>query len=232
MEETIDNEQEKKVTEFSVDKPGLEGFLNRHKRNLSYVLGGLIVVILGIFAYRYYYLEPQEQESQVKIFRPERYFEADSFKLALKGNGAELGFENISDDYGMTKSGNLSNYYSGVILLQQGKYDDAIDHLKKFKTKSKILGPISLGAIGDAYVQLKEYSDAADYYMKAAKKDDNKFTAPRYYKKAGLVFEELKRYSDAVDAYQIIKDKYNNTIEGSDISKYLGRAQAELDNSK
>jgi tetratricopeptide (TPR) repeat protein len=91
---------------------------------------------------------------------------------------------------------------------------------------------MALGAIGDAYSQLKQYDEAASYDMKAAAKDDNKFTAPRYYKKAGLVYEELKKYQDAVNAYQTVKDKFPNTYEFNKIDAYIQRAQAKLDSEK
>ena len=91
---------------------------------------------------------------------------------------------------------------------------------------------MALGAIGDAYSQLKQYDDAASYYMKAAKKQDNKFTAPRFYKKAGMVYEELKEYKDAIAAYQVVKDKYVGSFEFNRIDAYIQRAQAKMDSEK
>lgn len=222
------------TTETPVHAPkskfSVEYFLNDNKKMLTYVLGGLIVVSLGFFSFKYFYLQPQEDEAVVKMFRAQRYFDMDSLNFALKGDGRDMGFLDIADNYGMTKAGKLANYYAGVILLQQGKYQDAIDHLKEFNLESKVMAPMALGAMGDAYSQLKQYDDAAKCYMKAAQKDDNKFTAPRFYKKAGLVYEELKQYKDAVSAYQVIKDKFSTSFEGNMIDKYISRAQAELDN--
>jgi tetratricopeptide (TPR) repeat protein len=213
-------------------RPTLEQMLNKYKKPITYLLGGLIVLILGFFAFKYFYLQPQEDEAQVKIFRAQRYFDMDSMNYALNGDKHDMGFLSIADEYGMTKAGKLANYYAGLILLQKGKYEEAIEHLKKFNLDSKIIAPMALGSIGDAYSQLKNYDNAAKYYMDAAKKDDNKFTAPRYYKKAGLAYEELKQYKDAVEAYQAIKDKFAGSFEGNMIDKYIQRAQAELDNEK
>lgn len=207
-------------------RPALGDFFNKNQKLVTYVLGGLIVAILGFFAYKYFYLQPMQEEAEKKIFKAQRYFDTDSLRLALNGDGNNPGFLEIADDYSSTPAGNLAHYYIGVIYLQQGKYQDAIDNLKDFKADSKILMPVALGAMGDAYSQLKNYDEAADYYIKAAKEDANEFTAPRYYKKAGIVYEELGKFKEAEDAYQKIKEKYPRSQEGNMIDKYIARAKA------
>ena len=50
--------------------------------------------------------------------------------------------------------------------------------------------------------------------------------SPTYLKKAGIAYESLKQYGDAVKAYTTIKEKYFNSMEASDIDKYITRASA------
>ena len=50
--------------------------------------------------------------------------------------------------------------------------------------------------------------------------------SPIYLKKAGLAYENLKEYGKAVEAYKSIKEKYYNSMEASDIDKYITRAAA------
>lgn len=211
--------------------PTFMGLVDENRKLLTYIIGGVLAVIVGILAFKFAYLNPLEEEGRTAIYSAQRYFEADSFNLALNGDGNpnHIGFADAASDYGMTKTGNLANYYAGISYLQQGKYEEAIEHLKDFDTDSKILKPMALGAIGDAYSQLKEYDNAADYYMKAAKDNDNEFTSPRFYKKAGLVYEQLGKPGDALNAYEIIKDKYKNTMHGGDIDKFIARASAAAD---
>ena len=49
-----------------------------------------------------------------------------------------------------------------------------------------------------------------------------------YLKKAGIAYESLNQYSDAVKAYTTIKEKYYNSLEASDIDKYISRASAQV----
>jgi tetratricopeptide (TPR) repeat protein len=203
-------------------------YFDRHKKIVTYVGGGLIVLIAAIIGYRYYQ-SGQQAEAQLSMFRAQRYFENDSFKTALNGDGTPegMGLKDVADEYSGTKAGDLAHYYVGMSYLQTGKYQEAIDELKSFDLKSAVVYPLALGGIGDAYSQLKDYDEAAKYYIKAAKENDNEYTSPRFYKKAGLVYEQLKQYKDAVDAYQTIKDKYKKTPYAMDIDKYLYRAKAE-----
>ncbi|RYD81680.1 MAG: hypothetical protein EOP53_05775 [Sphingobacteriales bacterium] len=206
--------------------PTFMGLVDKNRKILTYIAGGVLALIIGITAFKYLYLEPQEEEGRSAIFAAQRYFEADSFNLALNGDGTNIGFADAASDFGMTKTGNLANYYAGIAMLQKGQYQEAIDYLKDFDTDSKILKPMALGAIGDAYSQLKDYENAASYYIEAAKDNDNEFTSPRFYKKAGMVYEQLGQFGPAVDAYQAIKEKYKSSQQGADIEKYIARAVA------
>jgi tetratricopeptide (TPR) repeat protein len=223
------------VTEASVEGAGRSGNSGNFFRNLAndnrklvtYVLGALMLVIVGVFAYRYFYQQPREEEAQNFLFKPQRIFEQDSFNLALRGNGNDIiGMQTIADDYSGTESGNLANFYAGRALMDQGKYQEAIDYLEDFSTKSEIVGPEVYGLIGDCYSQLKDYDEAASYYQKAADKSENEFTTPMFLKKAGLVYEELGQPDKAAKAYRKIKEKYKTSTPGGDIDKFLARAEA------
>lgn len=205
-----------------------EQFVIDNQRILSYVAGAILLVVAGYFGWKRFIVEPKEKEAETLIYPAQIYFENDSLEKALYGDSVNYGFIDIADEYGITKTGNLASYYSGIILLKLGKYEEAIDYLKDFKSDSKIIQPMAYGAIGDAYVQLQDYDKAADYYQKAVDSDPNKFTAPLYLKKAGLVLEEMGDYDEAKEMYQKIKDDYPDTQEATDIEKYIGRVEAKL----
>ena len=162
-------------------------------------------------------------EASSQIFQAQYYFEQDSFRLALYGNENDLGFATIADRYGMTRTGNLANYYAGICLRELGEYQKAIDYLKKFDAGDQMVTPIAYGAIGDCYVELNKLKDAAKFYIKAANYEKNDFTTPIFLKKAGMVYEELKQYDKALDLYNIIKNDFTKSIEARDIEKDIAR---------
>ena len=152
----------------------------------------------------------------------------DSFNLALNGNGADYeGFDAIIDQYGSTASGNLAKAYAGICYFKIGDYEKALEKLKSFKAKDNMISPTIIGLIGDCYVNMGNIKEGISYFEKAAKEADNETISPVFLKKAGVAYESLKQYKDAVKAYTTIKEKYYNSMEASDIDKYITRASVE-----
>ncbi|MCK4639195.1 MAG: tetratricopeptide repeat protein, partial [Bacteroidales bacterium] len=88
-----------------------EQFIEKNQKILTIIVGIIVVLILGYFGYKKFYLAPLEKEAQSQIFMAEMYFEQDSLNRALYGDGNYLGFLDIIDEYSSTKTGNLANYY-------------------------------------------------------------------------------------------------------------------------
>ena len=205
-----------------------EHFIEQNQRTITIALI-VIVAVVGIFlGYKRFIVAPKEKEAQSQMFAAEGYFAKDSFNLALNGDGNYLGFLDIIDQYKITRSAKLAHYYSGISYLKLGKFQDAIDQLKKFKLKDEMVGPISKGAIGDAYCELDRYSEAVDYYLKAARMEPNSFVTPIYLMKAGELLESNKEYSKALPLYKEIQKEYPESNEGRKIEKYIARAEAGL----
>ncbi|MBN1187609.1 MAG: tetratricopeptide repeat protein [Bacteroidales bacterium] len=205
-----------------------EQLIENNQKTVTIVFIVILAIVAGFLGVKKYYIGPKEKEAQEQMFMAEKYFGMDSIRLALEGDGNYLGFLDIRDEYKITKSGKLSNYYIGICYLRMGDYEEAIDYLKKYKTKSKIIGPIAAGAIGDAYVELDELEEGLSYYLKAIDKNDNDFTAPLYMMKAGLVYEELGEYDEALKLYEKLELEYPFTSQGRQINKYISRVKVKL----
>lgn len=205
-----------------------EHFIEENQRTITIALI-VVVVIVGIFlGYKRFIISPKEKEAQSQMFAAEAYFEKDSFNLALNGDGNNLGFLDIIDQYKITKSAKLARYYSGISFLKLGKFQEAIDQLKQFKLKDNMVGPIAKGAIGDAYCELGNIDEAAAYYLKAAHGEPNSFVTPIYLMKAGELLEANKEYGKALPLYKEIQKDYPDSNEGRKIEKYIARAEAGL----
>jgi tetratricopeptide (TPR) repeat protein len=205
-----------------------EQFLEANQKLIAIVIGAIIVVAAGYLGLNKFYLEPQSVDAQEQLFMAQNYFEKDSFNLALNGDGNNPGFLDIIDDFGSTDAGNLANYYAGISYLNMGQYENAISYLKKFDTNDLLLGPVSIGAQGDAQLELGKTDKALDLYTEAYKMNDNELTAPVYMMKAGELLESSDKNAEALKLYEIIKQKYPETTEGRSIDKYIARAKAKI----
>ncbi len=205
-----------------------EHFIEQNQKTITLALIVIVVVVGGFLGYKRFIASPKEKEAQSQMFAAEQFFERDSFNLALKGDGNYLGFIEIIDQYGSTKSAKLAHYYSGISYLKLGKFQEAIDQLKKFNLKDDMVSPISQGAIGDAYCELSQYDKAITYYLKAARMKPNDFVTPIYLMKAAELMESNKEFKKALDLYKEIQKDYPDSDEGRKIEKYIGRAEAGL----
>jgi len=227
MAKKTDNTEEKiHAVEEALSKS--EKFIEKNQKILTIIIGSAIVIVLGIFAFQKLYIAPREKSAQAQMFMAQKYFEQDSLKKALDGDGQNLGFLDIIDEFSMTKSANLANYYSGIIYLKQGKFEDAITYLKKFDSDDEFVGPIATGSIGDAYLELGQKEKAVEYYEKASSQQVNDLTTPLYLMRAAFVYEELGKYDKAVELYVKIQKEHMKSAEARDIDKYIEQAKAKL----
>lgn len=204
-----------------------EQFIERHQNGIMWAVAIIVLIIAGYIGYTRFFLAPREREARAEMFMAETYFEQDSLQLALDGDAQYPGFLDIISSYRFTKSANLAHYYTGISYLKLGNYEDAINHLKKFRGRDQIIGAMAFGAIGDAYLELQDQSSAARYYRKAYRYKPNDLTTPLFLFKAGLLFEEMGKPAEALSLYERISEEYQNSAEGRNIERYIGRTSVQ-----
>lgn len=203
----------------------IESWLERNPKLVIGIAAGIMLLVGGFFGYRYY-IGNQDGVAQNEMYQAVRYFEADSLNLALNGDGNNLGFLQIIDDYGRTDAGNLANFYTGAIYLKQGKYPLAIFHLEDFSASDLLVQARAYSLMGDAYMEQKDYENAAKYYDKAAGYKPNKEFTPTYLMKAALAYEKLNKNDKAKEVYQTIIDKYWESSELQNARKFKARLES------
>lgn len=210
-------------------KKSTGSFFQDNQKSITFIIGGIIVLILLYLGYQRLYLAPRAETAANQLYKAEAYAMIDSLQAkAIDGDGSFLGFKEISDEYSNTKSANIANAYLGGLYLRQGNFQEAIKYLQKYSdTGSEILDPLVAGLIGDAYSESKDYKNAADHYKQAAQKSKNTYTTPLFLKKLGLVYEAQEDFKNAEKAYQEIKADYPNSPEANMIDALLARVQAK-----
>ncbi len=207
----------------------IDHFLEENK-NLVTGIGVVFILIVaaGLYFNRFYMPE-QEQLAQEAIFQAQLHFEVDSFNLALNGDrNGNLGFIDVSNDYGMTSAGNLASYYAGVCYLHLGDYDAAIDYLSDFSSDDQVISTMALSALGDAHMEQGNTDKGISYYKKAAKNNPNEFTTPIMLLKAGQALESVQKYAEAKEFYETLKSEYPLTQEGAEADKYIARVELKM----
>ncbi|MDH7444259.1 tetratricopeptide repeat protein [Aquimarina sp. 2201CG14-23] len=215
-----------------------EEWVAANQKYIFIIVGAIAVVVLGYLGYQKYIQEPKEQEASNEMFKAQQYFDnavngnttlSDSlYTLALNGGEGKYGFLEIIENYGGTKAANLANYYAGFSYLNMSKYQEAIDHLDKFKSDDEMLGPLALGGIGDAFAQLDQMDEALGYYEKAAKTKNNEYTTPKFLLKSAITAISLGKPEVAITYLERIKEEFSKSAEANQVDVHLGRAQGML----
>ncbi|MEY4134342.1 MAG: hypothetical protein RL386_692 [Bacteroidota bacterium] len=226
------NKKKQQADEVLVDivevKDQAQEFYAKNEKLIVRVGGGLLILIAGLVALKFLYLEPRQKEAAEQMSQAQIQFERDSFAVALtKPGGGYSGFIEIADKYSSTRAGNLAKYYAGISYLNLGKYEAAISYLKEFKAKGEVLPITTNGAIADAYAELQQFDKAENYYQKAVSGKGNESITPIYLKKLGLFYEFRQKPEKALKVYQRIKSEFPNSSEATDVDKYIIRLGGE-----
>ncbi|SOE21463.1 Tetratricopeptide repeat-containing protein [Spirosomataceae bacterium TFI 002] len=203
-----------------------ESFVEKNKTILLGIVGVLVAAVAIFFGYKYYN-QTQDTEAQAAMFDSVYYFEQDSLDLALNGTGGNAGLLEIADSYGSTPAGNLANFYVGTIYLQQGKFDEAIEHLSNYSSSDLVLQGKAYCLIGDANMEKGNTSEAISAYKKAADYKPNKFITPGYLMKLATAYETANETDGALEAYSKLVEQYPNANESLTAKKYKSMLEAQ-----
>jgi len=228
----------KKENVVSNDTPTKTVLVEKHKKEIIIALGVIVVLLLGVFAYRYFVSTPREDKASTMLGKGAAYFNSQQYERALNGDSTGyIGFVKLADKYSGTDAGNLAKLYAGLSYAQLDKWADALNYLKKYDAGSDaMVSPAAQAALGDAYAHQKDIDKAISCYKKAASMADKKAPegisnslAPTFLLKAGILLESQGKTADALKMYQDIKKKYVNSmvVGSSEIDKYIERAQAK-----
>jgi len=213
-------------TEQNSNLTPTESFFDKNKKILLIAGIGLVVVIIGYFGYQKFVSEPRATESQDAYWNAFYEFQnGDSTGSYITGTETYMGFEEISTEYAGTPGGNIATYALGINAMEKKEFESAIGYFEECGFEDVMVGTLVIGLMGDCYVELQQYEEAAVKFEEAAVREANEFTSPMFYKKAGLVYQELGQNDKAIIAYQKIKDDWSESVEAKDIDKYIIRAQ-------
>ncbi|QEC77802.1 tetratricopeptide repeat protein [Mucilaginibacter ginsenosidivorax] len=203
-------------------------FVRENQKSLLFIGGAVVALIVIYFLYLKVYLGPLETKAANQMYVAQDFWAKKDWDKAINGDASYPGFKKIISEYSNTKAANLAYFYLGTAYLNKGEYHKAIENLTNYRGDDSMVAAEAYGSAGDAYVELKDYSNAVTYFNKAVDKAKNKFLSPLYLKKLGLVYEETKDNKSASEAYNRIKTEYPESAEAQNIDEYIARVDAKL----
>jgi tetratricopeptide (TPR) repeat protein len=185
----------------------------------------VIIVAGGFYFYNEYIMKPKEKKAVEMMFKAEEYFRMDSVSKALNGDGQHAGFLKVISNYGGTKAAKMAEIYAASCYIKLNDNDNALKHLKKFKSSSKPVLARAYKLMADAYADKGNYKEALNYYKKAGTvfADDEPFSAQCLFLAAYLAQKNMNDPKTAIELYKQLKDKYPRTPQGNEADNYLAQ---------
>ncbi len=193
---------------------------NKTARLVTYIVGGIIVLVLGYFLYRQFIWKPANVQSTEKGYAGLNYAFMDSTDIAIDELAGHV------KKYDGKQGGEVAQYVLGRQYMAKGEFKRALKELEDVDVSDTYVRVYSIGLQGDCLSELKKYEDAVEKYIEASEAHDNDYTTPYYLFKAALVTElKLKNPEEATEMYQNIKDNYLQYGNTKSIDKYIARAK-------
>ncbi len=205
-------------------------FLHFYRNNKAAVWGlgfGLIALIALTIGY-VIYINQQQAEAETLLGTAEQYYMDGELQRALYGDDEDftLGFVQIADNYGRTRSGNLANYYSAVVYYELEQYEDALNYIERFNPPDGIMGvgPISLHAV--ILSETGDYEAAAAKFIEAAEWDENQSTTPYNLMEAAIMYESMGDNDRALSILETILQDYPDSAQYTEAERMKGTLTA------
>ena len=216
----------KQVNEFDETIAASRSFYEKNKKAILYGGGGLLAIIIIALLVHQFYITPRNLHAQESIFPAEQAFLDGNYEKALNGDGENMGFLSVIDEYKNTKAGNIACLYAAKCYAATEKYQEAIDMLDRFDgCGDELISPAAIALKGNCYAELGDNEKAVEFLLKAAKEADNNTISPTCLLQAGQIYLALGQKDKAVDCFQQIKTKYQQSSLYYEIDKYLEAAQ-------
>ena len=201
-----------------------EAFIEKNWKKIAIVLGAVIVIVAGVYAYKHY-MAGQELEAQKAIAGAQTAFAQQQYEQSLKGEGNMKGFLKIIDEFGGTETANVAKLYAGLAYAKTDKVDEAIKMLEDFSAQDDdMVSPAAIAALGNLYVKKGDNEKGIKTLIKAAEKADNDAVSPVFLLQAGEVYESLGQNDKALELYNKIKKQYFRSPISQEIDMYIERA--------
>lgn len=210
-----------------------QAFFEKYKKAIIITVTALVVLIVGVSAYKAYVQNPREDKASTALGQAQELFSEGQYQKALDGDKSVLGFAKIASEYSGTDAGNLAKLYSGLCYAELGKWNEAVENLEDFSTRDDaVISPAATAALGNAYVQVDQLDKAVATLKKAAKAADSKAANGRNYSispifllQAAEILESQNKAEEALELYKEIKTNYVNSqlVQSSEIDKYIQR---------
>jgi tetratricopeptide (TPR) repeat protein len=223
--------KKKKITKKEIQEDKLvssfykgQELFEEHKQKLIIGIGSIAIIILAIT----WFINKKSEDNllaagQISMIIPT--FEQGQFQKAIDGEpGTQLdGFKKIVDNYGSTEQGEIAKIYLANSYYSLGDYENALEYFTDYSGKSKLHQSTAYAGMAACYELKDDFSDAANYYVKAADTYKLESQTADFLLNAGINYIKSGQNEDAKNILEKVKKEYKSTTAAREVEKYLSQ---------
>jgi TolA-binding protein len=182
-------------------------YLERHTREIFYVIVGITVVAAAIFFLQRSKAQA-EQDASAEFARAKSGYAKQSYAAAIDI------LKNVVSNYSGTKSAGLATIYLANAYMQTKDYANAETYYQKYlddDDSDPILSMAAAAGLAATHEERGNYAQAAKFYEDAANEHDNSYKAPQLLMNAGRCFKLAGEPAGARRVLQKLIDKYQKS---------------------
>ncbi|MFH0988469.1 MAG: tetratricopeptide repeat protein [bacterium] len=186
---------------------------------------GLGIVIVVVIAYAVINnMTTNSHLASTKLGAILSYYDQGKYELAINGEQNIEGLQSIVDNYGSTAAGGFAKFYLANSYFSIGNFDKALEYFEDANLKGDYLSASSIAGAAACYEAKGLHEKAADYFEKAAYKDNKDVLTPSNLFKAGQNFTLAGKKEKAIEVFKRIKKEYPTSEYAREVDRYIAQA--------
>jgi tetratricopeptide (TPR) repeat protein len=197
-------------------------FYFNNKKNISYGITGVVVVVLAFIFYMNNRAANDERAS-IEIGKIYQYFDQGNYLIAINGQPEKglIGFKKIVEEYGSTHSGEMARFYLATAYYMIDSTDLALNEFDDVSFSDNLLQASVYAGKAACYERKENKLEAADYYDKAANKASDESITPEYLYHAATNYGISGKKERAVEILKRIKKEFPTHSSAREADRYI-----------
>ena len=200
-----------------------------HKKQVSYGLTALVVIIIGIVVF-VNNRRANDEKASVELGKVYSIYDAgatdiNQYKVAINGQPERniMGLKAIVENYGGSVSGELARLYLANAYRYTGRYDEAIKEYESFSGSSDFVKAAAHAGLAGAYEAKNEFEKAASEYERAAGASNEPYVIPEYLSAAARCYGLAGAKDKALTLFKRVKKEYPTSTYAREADRYISQ---------
>lgn len=204
-------------------------FFRNNKKIVSGTATGLVIAAIVAVAYMNN-VRSNNDKAATELSQVLGSFSGGAYQVAINGDPTQnvRGLKYIVENYGNSETGEQAKIYLADCYYYLGNYADAMKYFKDYDGSDKFLQASAYAGMAEVYAVQKKYSDAAEYYERAAAVDSKNFLTPEYLVGAARNYIKTDHSEKAVSLLDRVKKDFPNSQYAQNVDLLMAEAKLKM----